>query len=151
MGRAFRVEEGLFFGQHRPMARPPQMRPRFEIPVGNRGQLVFDRLREQLEATNNEFYGNVRSNFAFVRFSEEQRTLLSPHLELELRETDAGTMLLGRFSPRPNVWTGFMALFFVLGLVGLGGLIYGMAQLPLDGPIWTMWFAPISAALIAFI
>jgi len=44
-----------------------------------------------------------------------------------------------------------MALFFVLGILGLCGLVYGLAQLMLDGPIWMMWSAPASAALIAFI
>ena len=127
------------------------MRPQFEIPVGDRGALVFARLQEQLEAPDAEFYGHVRTHFAFVRFPDEQRSLLSPHLELELRDGEAGTVLHGRFSPRPNVWTGFMALFFLLGMLGLCGLGYGFAQFMLDGPIWMMWSAPVSVALIAFI
>lgn len=127
------------------------MRPHFEIPVGDCGALVFARLREQLEASDTEFYGHVRRTFAFVRFPEKQRSLLSPHLELELLESEADTVLRGRFSPRPNVWTGFMALFFLLGMLGLCGLVYGLVQLTLDGPIWTMWSAPVSLALIAFI
>jgi len=127
------------------------MRPQFEIPVGDRGALVFARLREQLDAPDAEYYGHVRRFFAFVRFPDARRSLLSPHLELELCESEAGTVLHGRFSPRPNVWTGFMALFFFLGMLGLSGLIYGLAQLMLDGPIWMMWSAPVSVALIAFI
>lgn len=127
------------------------MRPQFEIPVGDRGAAVFARLREQLEAPDAEFHGHVRTTFAFVRYPEERRSLLSPHLELELRDGPDGTVLRGRFSPRPNVWTGFMGLFFFLGLLGLGGLMYGLAQMMLDGPIWMMWSAPASLALIAFI
>jgi hypothetical protein len=127
------------------------MRPQFEIPVGDRGPLVFARIREQLEAPGARFYGHVRRSFAFVRFPDDRRSLLSPHLELELRESEAGTVLHGRFAPRPNVWTGFMALLFFLGMLGLCGLIYGLAQFMLDGPIWTMWSAPVSVALIAFI
>jgi hypothetical protein len=127
------------------------MRPQFEIAVGDRGPLVFARLREQLDAPDAELNGQVRRNFAFVRFPEERRSLLSPHLELEFREGEAGTVLHGRFSPRPNVWGGFMALFFTLGMLGLAGLIYGLAQLSLGGPIWTIWLAPASLALIAFI
>jgi hypothetical protein len=127
------------------------MRPQFELPVGDRGPLVFARLQEQLEAPGAELHGHVRRDFAFVRFPEERRSLLSPHLELELRDSEAGTVLHGRFSPRPNVWTGFMALFFFLGMLGLCGLIYGLAQLMLGGPVWMMWSAPASLALIAFI
>jgi hypothetical protein len=127
------------------------MRPRFDIPVGERGPLVFERLREKLEASNGELHGHVRRDFAFVRFPEKDRSLLSPHLELELREGAAGTVLHGRFSPRPNVWGGFMALFVLIGTLGLIGFSWGVAQLLLDGPIWMMWSAPASLALIAFI
>ena len=127
------------------------MRPQFEIPVCDRGPLVFSRIREQLEAPGAKFCGHVHRSFAFVRFPDDRHSLLSPHLELELRESEAGTVLHGRFAPRPKVWTGFMALFFLLGMLGLCGMIYGLAQLMLDGPIWTMWSAPVSLALIAFI
>jgi len=56
-----------------------------------------------------------------VRVPDERRSLLSPNLELELRESEAGTVLHGRFSPPPNVWTGFMGLFFLLGMLGSVG------------------------------
>jgi uncharacterized integral membrane protein len=108
-------------------------------------------LRELLESPDAEFHGQVRGKFAFVRHHQEQRSLLSPHLNLELRETSGETVLHGRFSPRPNVWTAFMALFFVLAMFGLAGLIYGVAQLTVGGPAWTMWSAPVSVALIAFV
>ena len=45
----------------------------------------------------------------------------------------------------------FMALFFFLGMVGLSGLIYGAAQAMVGGPVWMMWAAPASLALIGFI
>jgi hypothetical protein len=93
----------------------------------------------------------VRGDHACVRLPEARRTLLSPHLEIELLATDAGPVIEGRFSPRPNVWTGFMALFFFLGMVGLCGLMWGLAQMTIGGPLGTIWAAPASLALIAFI
>ena len=136
---------------HGLMASPPRMRPQFVIPVQGDGQVVLDRLKEKLEAPDAKFYGQVRGRYAFARLPEERRTLLSPHLNLELRDSETGTILHCRFSPRPNVWTGFMALFFFLGMAGLGGLIYGLAELMGDGPTWPIWLAPASLALIAFI
>ncbi len=44
-----------------------------------------------------------------------------------------------------------MALFFFIGMLGLTGLVWGLAQLTLGGPIWGIWAAPVSIALIAFI
>jgi len=133
------------------MTTPPRMRPEFEIPVPDDGLAVLRRLRERLVDPETEMIGQVRGRHAFVRLPDEERSLLSPHLNLELRDTPSGTFLHGRFSPRPNVWTGFMAVFFFLGMVGLSGLVWGLAQMMLDGPTWTMWSAPVSLGLIAFI
>lgn len=127
------------------------MRPQFDLPVGDAGPAVLERMRDRLRSSPDALVGQVGGKFAYLRLPDERRTLLSPHLHLELRDTDDGVVLHGRFSPRPNVWTGFLALFFVIGLVGLGGLVYGLAQLTVEGPTWTMWFAPASLALIAFV
>lgn len=133
------------------MTRVPRMRPEFSLGVPGDGDAVMSMLRDRLAEPDSPLLGQVRGRFAFVRFPEEQRSLLSPHLNLELRKAEHGTVLHGRFSPRPNVWTGFMALFFFLGMVGLGGLVFGLAQWNLDGPTWPMLLAPASIALIGFI
>ena len=133
------------------MPRSVRMRPTFDIEVGAEGPTVLERLRDQLAAPDAEFFGQVRSNHAFVRLPEEKSSLLSPHLNLELIDGPEGTVLHGRFSPHPNVWTGFMALFFTIGMLGLTGFVYGLSQYMLDGPGWAMWAAPASLALIAFI
>ena len=133
------------------MARPPRMRPTFDVAVPGDGQAVLARLRECLDEPGCPFYGQVRSNHAFVRLPEDKSTLLSPHLNLDLREVGGRTVLHGRFTPHPNVWTGFMAVFFTIGMLGLTGLVYGISQYMLDGPATWVWAAPVSLALIAFI
>lgn len=127
------------------------MRPEFDLPVPGNGRGVMVRLNDVLAAPDAEFYGQVRGTHAFVRHSEDQRSLLSPHLNLEIRETPDGVVLHGRFSPRPNVWTGFMAVFFVLAMFGIGGVMFAAAQMTVGGPIWALWAAPLSVALIAFV
>ncbi len=129
----------------------PRMRPVFDIPLVGDGLSVFALLSRGLADPDIDLIGQVKAPSAFIRFPEERCTLLSPHLNLQLIEEDGETILHGRFSPRPNVWTGFMALFFILGMLGLIGLVYGLAQLTLGGSPWAVWAAPVSIALIAFI
>lgn len=127
------------------------MRPRFELPVPGDGRIVLAALRRRLAQPDAGVVGQVRAPHAFVRLPAERRGLLSPHLELEIRDSAHGKVLQGRFAPRPNVWMGFMAVFFTLGLLGTAGLMYGLAQMTVDGPTWTIWAAPAAAALIAFV
>lgn len=127
------------------------MRPTFDLPVSGDGRALLDLFRTKLSAPGAELHGQVKPPHAYLRLPAERCSLLSPHLNLELREGEGGTRLHGRFSPQPNVWTGFMALFFALGMLGLAGLVYGLAQLTVDGPLWPLWSAPAAAALIGFI
>ena len=133
------------------MARSIRMRPTFDIVVGSEGPSVLERLRDQLAAPDAEFSGQVRSNHAFVRLPEEKSSLLSPHLNLELIDGPDGTVLHGRFSPHPNVWTGFMAVYILLVLVAVGGAMFGWAQTTVDEYPWGFWLIPAAAALYAFV
>ncbi len=130
----------------------PRMRPHFEMPVTDDGSAVFARLNDLLAEPKAPFMGHVLPQHAYLRLPRDQRTMLSPNLDLELLTDAHGeTILHGRFSPHPSVWTGFLALFATLGLLGLCGLMYGLAQLTVQETPWAMLAAPISVALIAFV
>lgn len=134
------------------MAQRPRMRPTFEIPMKLDGTRTMDRIHKRLTKGSRRICGQVRGGHAFVQIPPDQQSLLSPHLNLELLPRGDGKVVLrGRFSPRPNVWTGFMAVYGVLAMTGLGGLILGWAQTTVDEYPWGFWLAPAAAALIAFV
>ena len=133
------------------MFRRASMRPHFQIPLQDDGSAVFARLRDSLASSDAPFIGDVLDTHAYLRILRERRSLLSPNLNLQLVEADGGVALKGRFTPHPSVWMGFMAVFFTLGMIGLGGLMYGFAQLTVDETPWVMLAAPISLALIGFV
>jgi hypothetical protein len=81
----------------------------------------------------------------------ERRSLLSPFLNLELTDGPEGPLLVGRFSPAPNVWTGFMAIYVFLALTGLAGLIFGWAQTTVDEFAWGFIVFPVSLGLMVFV
>jgi hypothetical protein len=80
-----------------------------------------------------------------------ERTFWSPYLNLEVEDEPDGSAIRGRFSPHPNVWTMFMAVYILLALAALGGLSYGMVQYTLGQPPWSLWVAPVAAALFGFV
>lgn len=130
----------------------PRMRPHFKIPVTGVGPAVLARLNDLLAEPGAPFMGSVLTQHAYLRLPRDQRTMLSPNLDLELLTDAQGeTILRGRFTPHPSVWTGFVAVFATIGLLGLCGLMYGLAQLTVQETPWAMLAAPISLALIAFV
>ena len=133
------------------MAHLPRMRPRFRIPVSGDGSAVLEHLERKLGSPEAPLTGQVVRGHAYLQMPRERRSLLSPFLSLELTDGPDGTHLTGRFSPAPNVWTGFMALYVFLGLLGFAGLILGWAQTTVEEFAWGFFAFPASVALIAFV
>lgn len=133
------------------MAVRPRMRPTFEIPMKADGSRTMARMKDRLDRGSRRVQGQVLKDHAYLQSPSAAQTLLSPHLNLELVRRGDHTVLRGRFSPRPNVWTGFMAIYGVLACTGIGGLMLGWAQTTVDEYPWGFWLAPASLALIAFV
>jgi ABC-type Na+ efflux pump permease subunit len=128
------------------------MRPTFEIALPAGDTAVLDRLRDRLARDDVDLMGQVVEGHAMLKLPRARRSMLSPVLNLELAEREDGTPLLrGRFSPQPNVWTGFMAIYGVLAMIGLGGLMYGFAKMTVDESPAAMLLLPICLALIGFV
>lgn len=133
------------------MALRPRMRPEFMIPVGDCGPSVMARLQQQLAEPDCALAGQVRGEHACLSLPPSRQSLLSPHLNLELYTRGESVRLRGRFGPRPNVWTGFMAVYGVLAMGGLTGGIYGWAQITVHEFPWGFFAVPAALALIAFV
>lgn len=127
------------------------MRPDFAIPLSVDGDLVLETLRDRLASGDATFEGQVVRGHACLRMPEAERSLFSPHLELETRVEDGRGVLRGRFGPRPNVWTGFMGLFGVIAMLGLAGVVYGLARMTLGGGAIWLLSGPAAVVLIAFV
>ncbi len=133
------------------MAIRPRMRPTFEIPMKIDGTRTMARIKARLERGSTRVSGQVVGAHAYLQVPVERQSLLSPHLNLQLLPRGDRVVLHGRFGPRPNVWTGFMAVYGVLSLTGLGGLMLGWAQLSVKEYAWGFWLFPAALALIAFV
>lgn len=133
------------------MTQRPRMRPIFELPLRSDGQVALARLDARLTDDGADYIGQVIPGHAIVKLPRERRSLLSPMLSLDVTERDGRPVLRGRFTPHPNVWTGFMAVYGIVAMLGLTGLMYGFAQMTVDETPWSMLAAPAAVALIAFV
>lgn len=127
------------------------MRPRFQLQLPVASDRWLDALRVLLEDDAGALRGQVFRKHAVVQMSEAERTFWSPYLNLEVEDEPDGSAIRGRFSPHPNVWTLFMAIYILLAIVGLGGLTYGIVQYTLGEPPWSLLIAPAAAAAFGFV
>lgn len=133
------------------MAQRPRMRPSFRIPVTGDPAAVLGAMERRLASGRAAIGGQVLRDHAYLRVHRDRRSLLSPCLNVKVVESDEGPLLQGRFSPSPNVWTGFMAIYGVLACCGIGGLMLGWAQTTVDEHPWGFYLFPAALLLMAFV
>jgi len=127
------------------------MRPRFEFQLPVAPETWLEALRSALQDDAGSLRGQVFRKHAVVEMRDGERTFWSPYLNLEVEDEPDGSAIRGRFSPHPNVWTMFMAVYILLAIIALGGLSYGMVQYTLGQPPWSLLVAPAAVALFGFV
>jgi len=127
------------------------MRPRFALQLPVARDAWLDALRAVLEDDDGSLRGQVFRKHAVVQMRDGQRTFWSPYLNLEVEDEPDGSAIVGRFSPHPNVWTMFMAVYILLALAALGGLSYGIVQYTLGQVPWSFLIVPACVAMCGFV
>ena len=134
------------------MTDRPRMRPVFEIELESSGAEVLRTLDRLLRSGASGLDGQVvMPRDAVLELPRNRRTLLSPFLNLMLEDVDGVAVLKGRFSPHPNVWMGFVAIYGALAMAAVLSSMYGLSQWWLGDPAWAFLGVPLAIAAIAFV
>lgn len=106
------------------------LRPRFKLTVKQSKEAIVT-LFEAANENQKNYLTNVVDEHIFIRIPKEQHHFWTPHLHLEIRDEEAHSVLHGFFGPNPIVWTLFIFLHFILGIlfIGLGIWIYTNSRL----------------------
>ena len=119
-------------------------------------------LRERIAGNPQNVEGSFSRKHGVLCMPEHNRRFWSPCLDLtvddeglvsgdnESREEDVGvgTRVWGTFSPRPEIWTGFVFTIGVLAILSVLSLFFGVAQLMLGHAPWAL-LIPVVALLLA--
>jgi len=127
------------------------MRPVFEVPVAAPAGAVLAQIRVALDEPGVRVEGVVMRAQAELTTRRVEAHFWSPCLSVEvLPRGDGAWALRGRFSPEPNVWMIFMAIYGMLALGAVGGLMYGVSQMIIGEAPWAFAAIPAALALMAF-
>jgi len=127
-----------------------KLRPTFEIPLDWNQAEAMERLREAFRQP--PLAGRVTSmgTVADFRVPHDQQRLWSPHLSIQVEDRETGSGLLhGRFSPRPEIWTGVMLFYVSVLFLMLCGMTWAYAQVAMGGAPWALLSVPAGLGLIA--
>jgi hypothetical protein len=80
-----------------------------------------------------------------------QRRIWSPHLSLQIEPSENGSILNGRFSPRPDIWTLLMFLYFTILTLVFFGAMLGFAQRMIGQTAWGFVAVAVGLPLIGLL
>lgn len=127
----------------------PHNRPRIEIRIPRPVDEVREAFLDRVAHPTCTCEGRFAKNHLHVEVGADRRHVWSPVLDVDVREEDGQTVLVGRFAPRPDLWTLYVFVYAFAGFVATVALCWWLAQLALDEPPTALWGLAAAAALAA--
>ena len=72
----------------------------------------------------------------------------TPELEVHIEEMEGGTLLTGKYGPHQNVWTLFVTLYALGGVILMVTLLFGLARWSIGMSAKILWAVPIVSILL---
>lgn len=136
----------------------PRMRPSFIAEARCRPEDAMAILREQIKVNSQRVEGTFSKRHCVLCRPEERQRFWSPCLDLTVEDVGRASpqdevdenriRVWGTFSPRPEIWTGFVFAIGTLVVVSILSLLFAVAQLLLGDRPWAL-LVPAVAILIA--
>lgn len=92
------------------------LRPRFSIDLQENAVQLSERISGALENDDCEFRSSISDGHFFIDVSKKESHFWSPQLQFEIIEINKNfSKIEGLFGPKPQVWTLFMFVHFIVG------------------------------------
>ncbi|TWT77873.1 hypothetical protein Pla123a_16710 [Posidoniimonas polymericola] len=126
-----------------------RMQPTFQVAIDGTYDDAVQRLRAATVGGVLGAHTDAAGSCLDLRVGPSERRPWSPHLGAQLTPVGDGVVLFARFSPRPEIWTFVMMLYFAAACLACGGAVYGWVQYTLGETPWGLIGVPVGLAAIA--
>lgn len=93
------------------------LRPRFKIEIDEPKDQILNRFKSNLKTDDCLYCSKIVDDHIFLDVPTKESHFWSPQLHLEIEEdTDKKAIIKGLFGPKPQVWTLFMFVHFIIGI-----------------------------------
>lgn len=131
------------------------LRPRFVLSSSKSQEKILKSFEETRNNNAQNFIVKIVDEHVFIDISEKESHFWSPQLHLEIIQKEGQTEVKGLFGPKPQVWTFFMFLHFIVGTTFLGAGVWAYVNHSLDKslvvPIIMLVMLPMIWVLLYFV
>lgn len=133
------------------MSHEIAIRPKFSIPSKLSFNEIVEKVKLALDDTNAPVKGTVLESHIILKIPLAKQHYWSPQLDLNIEETRNGSLIKGRFGPRPSVWLMFIFFYSILAFISLMIMIMGFAQMNLGMSAHILWGLHITGVTFLFV
>ncbi len=119
-----------------------EVRPRFEKKSKANIEAIREKIRLALAESNETIIGTIDHEYITLELPHDERHFWSPHFSITLEQDEEGTLIRGLCGPRPEIWMGFMFVYFLAGFLVLVISIIGLSQYNLGLSAYILWIIP---------
>lgn len=93
------------------------LRPRFQIEIDENYEKLLDKFKTSLKEESCKFPSRFSDGHIIIDVPKKEDHFWSPQLNLEVEKvTENKSIVKGLFGPKPQVWTLFMFIHFIVGI-----------------------------------
>lgn len=130
----------------------PRLRPKFEVRLERAPEQILADFKAGLARPDVALIAKIRGEALQIGLPEAELNTWSPSLDLRVEPDEAGgTVVRGRIGPQPQVWTTFMFFHMLIAMIGIGGLMWGLAASLAGESAWPAWLGLVAVFLHAFV
>lgn len=128
------------------------LRPRFSFHAPYPTEVLLEKIQLKLNEDDASCKGKIIMHHVILDIPLQNRHYWSPqlHLEIEAEENEKNSSLLrGIIGPRPAVWTLFLFIYAVVGIIGLTITLYGLSKWSLGDFSLALFAMPVSLIIMS--
>jgi Na+/melibiose symporter-like transporter len=94
------------------------LKPRFNMVVNDSQEEILNKFKENLDGDDCKYCAKISGNHIFLDVPKEDEHFWSPQMQIEIEKGENNkTIVKGILGPKPQVWTFFMFLHFVVAIL----------------------------------
>ncbi|MCF6297495.1 MAG: GTP-binding protein [Flavobacteriaceae bacterium] len=93
------------------------LKPRFKMELDESQEEILEKFKANINAKNCKYSSRISGNHIFLDVPKAEEHFWSPQLQIEVvKGEDKKTIVKGILGPKPQVWTLFMFLHFIVAI-----------------------------------
>jgi hypothetical protein len=126
-----------------------ELKPRFEYRFAGSPEEVERRIARAVDRPEQSCKGGIRDGHLELSPNLKSPPFWTPQLRAQLTADGPHTFIRGRFAPKPETWTFFVAVYAAVVFTTGVGAVFGYSQYSLGHDAWALWSVPVGLVLVA--